>query len=388
MPTGGRSAHQLLEVPEPVVEVGPALQGRQDRQPGAWAGGRRALPEAGAQGDGFLAARPEVDPAAGDVLDERQSLQRVEDGHRVAPLPGRGQHEGVAAGAHLVVAEVQCGVPEVAQQVQVRSVTRSASAVSTASCRSASAVGPFPAEVGAGAQQQLLEAPRRAESRRRRPSVSTTESLQSRAAVDAVAERHRGGHRHLEGALLVVRRDPLDRPDEDPVGVLAEPTLTGDACPQPVQVGEQERVRRPSRAADEQTAGPRCLAGGPGVAGRCDPSPCRRGAVRRQLGAHARRRPPRRGSRPDSPRGRLRRRGPPTRSSSASSAARGPVPGGAVDVVGARQRIRQRTVGLAPLGDGRGLVERRPHQGVPQRDDTVVLDHQQPGPLRLVQVGR
>ena len=81
---------------------------------------RRALADAVSECDGFLRGAAQGSPPAGDEQPERESLEGVQDGHAVAVLPGRRQHEGVAASVCVVVAQVEGRVPEVPEQVEVR----------------------------------------------------------------------------------------------------------------------------------------------------------------------------------------------------------------------------------------------------------------------------
>jgi hypothetical protein len=136
-PGASRPARQVLDRPgqdagvrvpgnlgvqggQALVEVGPALEGCEERQPRHRHRCQAALADAVPQRDGFLRGAAQSSPLAGDVQPEREALEGVQDGHAVAVLAGRRQHEGVAESVRVVVAQVEGRVPEVPEQVQVR----------------------------------------------------------------------------------------------------------------------------------------------------------------------------------------------------------------------------------------------------------------------------
>ena len=81
-----------------------------------------ALPGAGAERERLLGAAAQRRPLAGDELGEAEPGQRVQDEHAGAGVAGAGGHRGEAAVVGFVVAEVQGGVAEVGEQVEVADV--------------------------------------------------------------------------------------------------------------------------------------------------------------------------------------------------------------------------------------------------------------------------
>ena len=115
---------RLVEVGEErvVLGVGSALEGGEDGEPAERGGGELPLPGAGAEGERLLGVAAQRGPPAGDDLGEAEPGQRVQDEHAGAGIAGAGDHRGEAAVVGVVVAEVQGGVAEVGQQVEVGDV--------------------------------------------------------------------------------------------------------------------------------------------------------------------------------------------------------------------------------------------------------------------------
>ena len=67
----------------------------------------------------FLGGAAQRGPLAADELGEAEPGQGVEDRHAGSVLAGAGDHRGEAAVVRLVVAQVQGGVAEVGEQVEV-----------------------------------------------------------------------------------------------------------------------------------------------------------------------------------------------------------------------------------------------------------------------------
>ena len=113
-----------VEVGEELVVVGGgcALESGEDGDPAERGGGERWLPGARAERERLFGAAAQRRPSAGDDLGEAEPGQRVQDEHAGAGVAGAGGHRGEAAVVGFVVAEVQGGVAEVGEQVEVADV--------------------------------------------------------------------------------------------------------------------------------------------------------------------------------------------------------------------------------------------------------------------------
>ena len=200
-------------------------------------------------------------------------------------------------------------------------------------------------------------------------------------AVDAVAARDRGDHGQLQRPDRIVHRHPLSGRCEDPVRIRRRADIDRDTAAEPVDVSQQNRVRRPLTGRRQQPGrtgglarGPRipgggelATGGGERVGGQvCGAFVCVGGGAVAAASLGPRADPVEGGDqvlvRP--------------------VGGGGAVPGGPVGVFEAVQGIGQRAMDLAPLVRGRGLVHRGPNERMPNRH-SVTADHQEPGPFRL-----
>ena len=109
----------LLQVGQQAVVVVAALECGQQGEPGQRGSGQGALPQAGAERERLLGAAAHRGPVAGDQVPEAQPLQRVDDRHDRTRLPGPREREGVEVLLGVVVTELQGGVAQVPEHVEV-----------------------------------------------------------------------------------------------------------------------------------------------------------------------------------------------------------------------------------------------------------------------------
>jgi hypothetical protein len=101
-----------------VVVVG-ARKGVEQGQPRQRCRRQAGLADTSRQGQRFVDRAAQRSPFAGDQLGEREPFQAVDDRHAGTALPGAGHHGRVEQARRLVVAEVERGVAEVPQYVEV-----------------------------------------------------------------------------------------------------------------------------------------------------------------------------------------------------------------------------------------------------------------------------
>ena len=151
-------------------------------------------------------------PVAGDQVSEAQPLQGVDDHHDCAGLPGPGERQAVEALLGRVVAELEGGVAQVAEHVEV--LDRITGRQGEVQCGHGS--GPV-AVGGAGHRDEhVLEAhgARRVVGGDLDVDVA---GLQGGAAVGAVGAHDGGEDGHLQGLGRVDLVDGVCGLDEDPV---------------------------------------------------------------------------------------------------------------------------------------------------------------------------
>ena len=104
---------------QPVVVLGEALEGGEQREPGQGRGRERARPDAPGERQGLVGTAADGRPLAGDEMTEAQALQRIDHAHDRPGLAGPRQPERVEVLLRRVVTELERGVAEVPEDVEV-----------------------------------------------------------------------------------------------------------------------------------------------------------------------------------------------------------------------------------------------------------------------------
>ena len=224
MPSGW-AATTLLEVAQEGVVLVPALEGSEQRQPGQRWRGQRALPHARAERERLLGAGAHGGPVAGDEVAEAQPLQRVDDGHRGSRFASPRESQCVEALLGVVVAELEGGVAQVAEYVEVGDLLARRSARSSAA--TAGAQSPSAARVIA--TSICLRQTRPGGSASATP-VSMSPAGRRGPSVGAVGAHDRRGHRHLQRACRGDVVDRVRRLGEDPVRIVGRADVDLDAA--------------------------------------------------------------------------------------------------------------------------------------------------------------
>ena len=253
----------VLEVGQEGVVLVPALEGSEQRQPGQRWRGQRALPHARAERERLLGTGAYGGPVAGDEVAEAQPLQRVDDGHRGSRFTSPRESQCVEALLGVFVAELEGGVAQVAEYVEVGELlTRRQREVESGDGR-----GPVAGGGQVHRHEHLLEADAADGVGLGDLRVDVT-GRQADPSVGSVGRHDRGGHRHLQRACRGKVVDRVRRLGEDAVRIVGRADVDLDAALEAGDVAEHDRVLREPAAGGQQrpcVGGP---AGRPGVAGR------------------------------------------------------------------------------------------------------------------------